>query len=90
MRPGMTMYVSAGARFGATARSLRPGKVTCIPWAEFAGLGAEDIVNRLAPAAAEGFLPGHDLEVWLLPVVSFEFEILLTPAGEWPLPNLED
>ena len=29
-------------------------------------------------------LPGRDLEVWLLPVVSFSFEILLTPAGEWP------
>ena len=66
-------------------RSPRPGKLKRLPWmAEFAGLGIEDIIAREAPAAAEGFLPGRDLEVWLLPVVSFEFEILLTPAGEWP------
>ena len=84
MRPGMSVLQSAATRFGATARSLRPGKLKRIPWmGEFAGLGVEDIVARQAPAAAEGFLPGHHLEVWLLPVVDATFEILLTPAGEW-------
>ena len=84
MRPGMTMTRSAGTRYGPTTRSPRPGKVMRIPWmGEFAGMGIDDIVNRQAPDAALGFVPGHDLEVWLLPVVDATFEILLTPAGEW-------
>lgn len=87
--PGMTMVQSAAARYGATARSPRPGKMMRIPWmGEFAGLGVEDIVARQAPVAAEGFVPGHDLEVWLLPVVDATFKILLTPAGEWALPEI--
>jgi hypothetical protein len=54
-----------------------------------AGWSMEDIGRSFAaacevPAAA---VPGDALEVWLLPVVSFQLDYLITPAGEWPPPE---
>ena len=35
-------------------------------------------------AADDAGLPGGALECWLLPVVSIQFDYLITPAGDWP------
>jgi hypothetical protein len=76
---------------GTTARSPRPYAILSASWAsEDAGLGAEDVGRKFAAsvmpgrAADDANLPGGALECWLLPVVSFMFDYLITPAGDWP------
>lgn len=73
---------------GNGVRSPRPFTIITTGWdASNAGLGAEDVGRRFAehivPLAAES-VPGDALECWLLPVVSFQFDYLITPAGDWP------
>jgi hypothetical protein len=79
---------------GTTIRSPRPYTILSASWAsEDAGLGAEDVGRKFAAsclpanAADEVGLPGDALECWLLPVVSFMFDYLITPAGDWPPPE---
>lgn len=75
---------------GTATRTPRPFAIASSPWkAENAGSGAEDAgrayAARAAPAEADrAGLPGNALEAWLLPVTTFTFEYLITPAGEWP------
>lgn len=76
---------------GTTARSPRPYTILSASWAtEDAGLGTEDVGRKFAAsfmpgkAADDAGLPGGALECWLLPVVSIQFDYLITPAGDWP------
>ena len=76
---------------GTTARSPRPYTILSASWAtENAGLGAEDMGRKFAASALPGkaaddaHLPGGVLECWLLPMFSFMFDYLITPAGDWP------
>jgi hypothetical protein len=75
---------------GRASRSPRPFTIITAGWApENAGLGAEDVGRRFAAstacadAADRAGLAG-DIEVWLMPVVTFMYDYLITPAGDWP------
>lgn len=73
---------------GTSTRSPRPYTIITTGWGkDDAGQGIEHLGCRFAehnaPLLADR-VPGDALECWLLPVVTFSLDYLITPAGDWP------
>jgi hypothetical protein len=87
--PLVAISVRTGTPPGAK-RSRRPFAIASHSWLTGdAELGIEDTGRKFAAehaVAAGEDLPGDALEAWLLPVLGFRLDYLITPAGDWPAP----
>jgi hypothetical protein len=83
--------VRNGTALAGAVRSPRSFAIVSASWSdEMSGLGPTDIGRRFAASPEPARVAEHAalqaglLEVWLMPVVSFSFDYLITPAGESP------
>jgi hypothetical protein len=72
--------------WGPAIRSARLCAQVRVPWSnELAGMSIADIAARIQFSdLLADFEPGSDLEAWSLPLVTFTFDFLATPADLVP------